>query len=198
MMKPLRAAVLSIPLVATGSLSAHALAYRLAVPDAHARGQVLADSGHGYLKYSSAFFAICVALVLAGAIRRGLNAVSGRVSRRLPLWPFLVLPMLLFALQEHAERLVKTGVFPFDTMLAHTFLLGMLLQLPVGLIAYAIARLVVALAEGIGRLLAGSPPEEIARPRPLRPPHAVVELARISVLALRSAGRAPPSASLAS
>jgi hypothetical protein len=197
-MKPPRAAVLSIPLVAAGSLAAHALAYRLALPDAHTRAQALADSGHGYLRYSSAFFPICVALVLAYAIGHGLNAVAGRASRHLPIRPFLLLPMLLFTVQEHAERFFKTGAFPFDAVLARTFFVGILLQLPVGLIAYAIARIVVALADGIGRLLAGNPPHAIARPQALRPPHAVAELARIPVLALHAAGRAPPSASLAS
>ncbi len=197
-MKPLRAALLSIPLVAGASLVAHGLAYRLALPDAHTREQALAESGHGYLRFSSSFFALCVALVLACAIVHALRAARGQAHRPVPIWPFLLLPFALFTVQEHTERFVKTGVFPVDAVLARTFLLGLVLQVPVALIAYAIARVVVAVAREVGRRLAGAPRRSRLRPDVFRGRPSVVEVTRIPVLALRCAGRAPPSRSFAS
>lgn len=197
-MKPLRAALLSIPVIAGASLAAHGLAYQLAFPDAHTREQALTESGHGYLRFTSGFFALCVALVLAYAIVHALRAARGQAQRPVPFWPYLVLPFALFTVQEHTERFVKTGVFPVDAVLARTFLVGLVLQLPVALIAYAIARVVVAVAREVGRLLAGAPRRLRVRTDVLRGRPSVAEVTRIPVLALRCAGRAPPSPSFAS
>ena len=41
--------LLVVPLAVAASQCAHWLAYRLAVPDASLRSEVLAESGHGYL-----------------------------------------------------------------------------------------------------------------------------------------------------
>jgi hypothetical protein len=198
MKKPARAALLSIPFTAAGSLIAHALAYRVAVPDAQARAQLYRDTGHGYLAYAPTFFAVSLALVFGGLVVLALRVAHGRRRATVAAWPFAVLPLLMFTIQEHAERLVHTGQFPFGAVLEPTFLPGLWLQVPLGLAMYLAARAVLRIAEGVGRLLAGSPPaERVASAPPLCLSPASFHLPRIPALALRRAGRAPPLHSFA-
>ncbi len=182
-----------MPLVAAGSLVAHALAYRLAVPDEHAREFAYEHSGHDYLAYAPFVFAVCLALVLAAVIARTMQAAAGRARGHIALWPFLVLPLVLFTTQEHIERLVSSGSFPFGAMLEPTCIAGVALQLPLGLIAYGIARALVRFADELGQILATRPRRRHGRLKVLcGPPPSPVELPRIPVLALQRAGRAPP------
>jgi hypothetical protein len=198
MKKPARAALLSIPFTAAGSLLAHALAYRVAVPDARARAQLYRDTGHGYLAYSPTFFAVCLAVVFVGLVVLSLRFAHGRRRATVAAWPFAVLPLLMFTIQEHAERFVHTGQFPFGAVLEPTFLPGFWLQVPLGLAMYLVARAVLRLAKGLGRILAGATPAEpIDAPAPARLSLAPCELPRIRALALRRAGRAPPLPSFA-
>jgi hypothetical protein len=198
MKKPVRAALLSIPFTAAGSLLAHALAYYLAVPDAQARAQLYRDTGHGYLAYSPTFFAICLAFVFGGLVVLSLRFARGHRRGTVAAWPFAVLPLLMFTVQEHTERFVHTGQFPFGAALEPTFLPGFWLQVPLALAMYLAARAVIRIAEGLGRVLAGSPPSEpISSTPPSQPGAASSELPRIPALALRRAGRAPPLHSFA-
>jgi hypothetical protein len=182
-----------MPLIAVGSLGAHSLAYRVAVPDEHARHLAYEAAGHGYLRYAPIVFAICVALVLAGVIGRALRVAAGRPRGDAALWPFLVFPLTLYLIQEHAERFVSTGSFPVGAILEPTCLLGLVLQLPLALGAYTVARLVLRLADGLAQLLGGLVPVPLRHvTRLLRAEPPAVELPRIPILALHRAGRAPP------
>jgi hypothetical protein len=197
-MRATRTWLLSIPLIAAGSLAAHSLAYRLALPDEHARELTYRHSGHAYLKIAPYVSALCVALVLAVVLTRALRPAAERTAGRITLWPFLALPLLFFALQEHAERFVGTGSFPAGAMLETTCLLGVALQVPLGVIAYAVARALVRLSDGLGRLLAGRGRTPRLRPKSLAGARfAEVAPARISILALNRAGRAPPISAVA-
>src|SRR5438046_10657652 len=104
MKNPARAALLSMPFTAAGALLAHALAYRIAVPDASARAQVYRDTGHSYLAYTPVFFAVCLGLVFVGLVVLALRFARGRRRSALQAWPFAVLPVLMFTIQEHTER----------------------------------------------------------------------------------------------
>jgi hypothetical protein len=191
--------VLSVPFTAIGSLSAHGLAYRLTAPDASARAKLLHSTGHSYLEYTTVFFAVCLGLIVAGAALVMLRAARGRSTRALPAWPFAVLPLAMFLVQEHAERLFHDGQFPFGAVLEPEVYRGLILQLPFAALMYLAARALFALAENIGRLIAGRMPTP-AFPSPYRISFPVFgfEAPRISALASCSAGRAPPSSPFSS
>jgi hypothetical protein len=196
--RPLRAALLSIPLTAAGSLLAHALAYRVAVPDGQTRAQLYRETGHGYLAYAPTFFAVCLAVVFGALVVLALRFAQGHGRTQVAAWPFAVLPLLMFTIQEHAERFVHTGHFPFGAALEPTFLPGLWFQVPLALAMYLVARAVLRLAEGLGRILAGTTPvEPVAAKTPIRFLLASCELPRLSPLARRCAGRAPPPLSFA-
>jgi hypothetical protein len=184
------------PLVVLGSELAHAVDYWIEDPDPADRAQLLEQTGHQYLEYAPLGVGLCLALVgfaFLGAVRRGL---SGRtVGGRLTLLPFAVLPLLVFTLQEHLERLFHDGEFPWRAVLEPTFSMGLALQVPFALVAYLVARALLAAGARLGRTLRGqrpaaevvetslSVPEPRAAPRP-----------RLSPLATSIAGRAPPLA----
>lgn len=119
-----RAWLTVLPLVAGGVLVSHALAYRLTGTDG--------GSLHGYLEHAPQV------LVLAGLVGLALAVVAARVSTP-AAWPFATAALVLFAAQEHAERLAHTGDVPW-LLTAPAFLVGLLLQLPVALLAWALAR----------------------------------------------------------
>jgi hypothetical protein len=125
------------PLVAGGVLAAHALAYRLT-------GTPTAPL-HDYLDHAPQV------LVVAGivALAVGLAARSASAAA----WPFPVAALGTFAVQEHVERLLHTGDVPW-LLASPVFLVGLLLQAPVALVVWALARrllraLVVARARGV-------------------------------------------------
>jgi hypothetical protein len=213
--RPLRAWLFSVPLIAAGSLVAHSLAYRLAFPEEHGhdapygrsglaylvvfppdhvRDAVYGHSGHPYLRLAPYVSAVCVALVLAAVLAHAVRPALTRTASQIALWPFVFLPLGLFLVQEHAARFLGTGSFPAGAMLEKPCLLGVALQIPLGLIAYWVARALVRLSEELGRLLVGAA-VRTARLRVAygtRVRHPSVPPARISILALNRAGRAPP------
>jgi hypothetical protein len=131
--------------------------------------------------------------VLVGLALRAAGARRGdRPELRLP-WLYALVPPLVFVVQEHVERLAYTGHFPVTAALEPTFGVGLLLQLPLAVVALALVRALVAGAAAVGSALARQP----RRPSPVAPPLArprTVLSAPLSVLALKSAGRAAPFA----
>ena len=145
--------LLSLGLAAAGSLAAHGAAYRVAEPHADRREHLLEETGHGYLD-PALVGSLCVALIVVGFAGRVL-ARTGRADRP-PLWLFALAPPLGFALQEHAERALH-----HDTLLLAAlepaFLVGLLLQLPLALVALLAARALLAAAADLARHI-GCPP----------------------------------------
>lgn len=111
------------PVAAAGILAAHAVAYRLTGAEA--------ASLHAYLDHAPQVVAVLASLGLVGL------AVQER-SRRPPGWGFAFLAPVGFACQEHVERLVHTGDLPM-LLTTPTFLVGLLLQIPVALLCAWIA-----------------------------------------------------------
>jgi hypothetical protein len=109
---------------AAGTLFAHALAYRLA-------GEPLGPT-HAYLEHAPQ-----VLLVLATLVACSLAFTRAATSP--PAWPFPLVALGAFVAQEHLERLVHTGQFPW-LLTQPVFLVGLGLQLPVALVAWALAR----------------------------------------------------------
>lgn len=117
---------LTLPLAGAGVLVGHDLTYRLV-------GSV--DPGlHDYLAHAPQLIAILASVGLLGL------AVDQRAVR-VGTTRFAFLGMAVFAIQEHVERLVHTGTIPF-ILTDRTFLLGLLLQVPIGLACVAVAKAV--------------------------------------------------------
>lgn len=146
---------LTLPLVLLGTETAHALAYQVVYPQAHAR--ILLETGHGYLNWLPLALALAGAVALAALCVAAADAARGRPARDLPAWAFALLPPATFVIQEMLELSLHSGRFGWHALLAPTFLPGLSLQLPLALAAYVAARLLLKTAERIGRALAQPP-----------------------------------------
>ncbi len=128
------------PLVAAGVVVSHTLAYSLTGTPT---GPV-----HGYLGHAPQLLLV---LAIAGLALGGLESFRlesfrlesfrlGSSRLRPPAaWPFPAVALATFVIQEHLERYVHTGDVPV-LVGSRVFLVGLLLQLPVALAAWAIAR----------------------------------------------------------
>jgi hypothetical protein len=188
-MRRVLAWAVTVPLVVAGSQLAHAAAYVLVTPDEHERAHELAATGHGYFAYApetAGFLGAALLVALAVSVRAGPRL-------RVRAWPFGFLPVLAFAFQEHVERLVHTGAFPTAAALEPSFVIGIALQIPFGVLAYVAASLLLHAAARIGRLLRRRPPRLRPLPAVVLRPQATV--ARAAPLALAGCGvRGPPAA----
>lgn len=147
---------LSVPLMLGGTECAHWLAFWLVYPNRWERAQALQQSGHAYLSYWPVFAGIGLALLVAGLVYdvcEHARPTGRRWARRPPAALFASLPPLAFALQEHVESFVHTGSIA-GVAESPTFLVGLVLQLPFALLAFLLARLLLRVAELVGRVLA--------------------------------------------
>lgn len=171
MARRLLAWALVTPVAAAGILAGHALAYRLT---GTAVGPV-----HAYLQHAPQVVGILASVGLVGL------ALQQRSPGRRSAWAFGLVVPLGFACQEHLEQLAHTGEVPW-LLATPAFLLGLLLQVPIGLACILLARRVAGSARGAGlrrpALLGEAwlplPARRMSRPRVVRIP--------------RASGRAPP------
>jgi hypothetical protein len=126
---------LSIPLILVSVLVGHALAYEATGLEPGAM--------HEYLDHAPQVLAV---LVLAALIALAID----RRSTRLATAPFAGLGIAVFSIQEHVERYAHTGELPF-LVTDRTFLLGLVLQVPVGVLCVWIARRLVSAARALLR-----------------------------------------------
>ena len=154
------------PVLAAGVLVAHTLAYRITGTPT--------DAFHAYLAHVPQ---ILLLVALAGL---GLGGLGARVDAPRP-WFFAAVAVGTFVAQEHLERLVHGGGVPL-LLTMPAFGVGVLLQIPVALVAWALARWFLA-AIGECRLRRPSPPRSI---------HELVPVA-VGALSARSELRLPPS-----
>jgi len=90
---------------------------------------------HGYLDHLPQIALILTLLSLAGA-----SFVDRRT--RMALWPFPAVTVIGFVLQEHLEQLQHSGSVPF-LLDRPAFLVGVVVQCLVALVAWLVARLLV-------------------------------------------------------
>ena len=193
--------LLSFPLMVAGLQGAHALAYRLVYPSAHLRLSELLATGHGYMAGYPGYVPMLLALIGAAEIVGVGWVLAGSVRRTpqapIPAWAFGLLPILGFTLQEFLERVLSGAPFPWWMVLQPTFRVGLLLQVPFALAAYLLARLLLRVADRVGRALRPAVP----RPRPVGVSLGwfVLEVCspRRGALAGGHAGRGPPRAATA-
>jgi hypothetical protein len=186
--------LIALPVMAAGSIGAHSLSYLVVsartTEGAGEASERASNGGPSYLVLllgivaATAIVAACARLLLGRARRRRAGSVSP--------WLFFVLPPLAFASQELAERLLNAESFPFQAALEPRFLVGLLLQLPFGLLALLFARALLRVVERIARAFAPRPTPRLATSAPWRPRH-TVDLPQIPALALGYAERGPPA-----
>lgn len=182
----------AVPLAVLGSQLAHALAYRLAVPDSEQRAVLLAETGHGYLAYWPIAVAVGTIVVLVAFATDVAGRLSGGEGTCLrPLHLAVVAPSV-FACQELLERAVETRSLPLEALGERTFVLGLALQLPFALLTYLAARLLLKAAAAIAIRLRPRPASRLSSSLPWRPsPAAVGPVAH--ALALGFGTRGPPA-----
>lgn len=152
-MRRLRIAwLVAISLMSVGSLGAHSVAYRLAEPDAGARADALAGTGHGYFAYAPFLVASALAVAVAALAAAAVRGARGTRITPPPTWQLALLPPLGFALQEHLER-VASGSGAGHLLAEPAFLVGLALQVPFALLALLAARELTRAAASLGRAL---------------------------------------------
>jgi hypothetical protein len=112
------------PVLLAGVLVAHWLAYRLT--------ETPAGPTHEYLDHTPQALGVLTLVAL-------LTVAIGGPLRIRPAWQLPLAALACFVVQEHVERLVHTGELPW-ILASPAFLAGMLLQVPVALLAWALAR----------------------------------------------------------
>jgi hypothetical protein len=178
------------PLMLAGMLAGHALGYRLAISDPHARADALAHSGHGYFSYVPFALAVCLGVLLAGLALQALSAFRGEPRRPATSPVIVLLPPAAFMAQELLERFLHTGHVPWTSVLQPAFLLGLALQLPFALAALLLAWVLDSAARAVGHALASAPRPSfhVFVPTPVR----VSTAPRPTGLARGYGERAPP------
>jgi hypothetical protein len=137
---------------------------------------------HAYLDHATIVVALLTLVALLGV------AIDQR-SERLATAPFAALGAVVFTLQEHLERYVHTGDLPV-LVANRTFVVGLLLQVPVGIVAVWLARRLAGALRA--RRASASPPALAELPLVLRPLGASPASLRLPVATL---GRGPPPTS---
>jgi hypothetical protein len=184
--------LVAVPLMLAGSQVAHVLAYRIVYPEASIRLQDLVATGHGYMSVLPIALGVAAAVVVLSLAASALDAARGRSVRSLPPWAFAFLPVAGFACQEYLERWLAWGYFPWYAAEAPTFVLGILLQLPFGALAYLAARLLLRTAKRLGRRLARVSPPRVRGVAPALLVRAAQVLPPLSSPLSRSLGRRGP------
>lgn len=182
-----------VPLMLAGTEAAHALAYRLVYPGATVRWQALASTGHGYLGWFPLLAGIGGAIALTGLAGGVADAARRGPARPVPAWAFGLLPLVGFTLQEFLERWVALGGFPWWMVEQPTFRVGLLLQLPFALLAWAISHLLLRSARRLGFALRPGPPPYSLDGLPVRRYAVAVGTVRRSRPRGSRAVRGPPS-----
>jgi hypothetical protein len=194
-MPPVRRRVawtLVVPALVGGEMLGHSLAYRIVAPDASKRQLLLERTGHAYLAYLHPVFGVCLALMIAGLGQRVVAGFRGAPARAVPSWWFALLPAAAFLLQEYAERLAYHGYIVWGTIAEPAVVVGVLLQIPSGVLILFVLRLLLRVVHRAGRLLAARVRPRAARLRSAPRWTPLVERASLVALARGAAERAPP------
>ena len=176
--------LVALPLMLAATAAAHALDYRLVVPGADGRETLLAATGHGSGDWLPRLLAATIATAIVAIARSGSGAAR--------IGPFLALPSLSFVLQEHIERFLHDGAFPWHLAGDPTFAPGLALTIPFGFAAYFAARAILYVARAAAQALEPIRFASFPQVRPHVPAGATTLL--VPVLASQHATRGPPAA----
>jgi len=184
-----------------GSLAAHSLgsmvvAARASAPvDADGSAELAPRVDHGSVTILPVLVGLVTALVLVAVGLRIYRSVRGATHTGASPESFLLLAPLAYVLQEFAERLLHAESFLFNPAHEPAFLLGLVLQVPFGIVAFFVGRALLGLGRTLARVLFGRrPPWSSSRPVSLPRIYDAV-LLRVPVLALGHSVRGPPALS---
>ena len=136
-----------------GVLLGHTVAYRVLLPDAHARTLELAASGHGYLSSANVVGLVAAVVALAALfLGRVLNA--DEIDLRHLTTRLIGFQMAVFVAMEVLERIASGGGVQH---LPAVLLVGLPLQVAVALVVALVARLLLRVAAAIAERLAAAP-----------------------------------------
>jgi hypothetical protein len=166
---------LALPLTGASTLLAHEGAYGLAgTPQDHL---------HGYLGHAPLVFGAFACAVLLAIVLR----IRGRIAGTPAAWPYGAVPIFVYVVQEVLERAISGSALLTD---ARALLLGLALQLPLGVVAYLLARTLLTSADTLLELVRNRLQSPFASaPLLVAAPAGTTGLRPI----LRSRGRAPPA-----
>jgi hypothetical protein len=135
-------------------------------------------SGHTGLGIRLIPLLLAVCAVAAGAALVLDFRASATVSFHRRTFAFL--PALVFAAQEHIDYVAGGGRHPWTLMLHWSFLFGVLIQLPLMLALYLLARMLIRAVKRVlarrrtalraGSVVVASPLSDLLLPRRARPP----------------------------
>jgi len=192
--------LVALPLMAGGSLVAHALSYVFlgarVEGGSGADGDIQGAAGRassGVAGHSVLPLGLIGALAVAAGIAWLVGRARGKRRRGASPWLFFALPPLAFSLQELVERLLNAEAAPFQAALEPRFLIGLAFQIPLGLIALFVARALLRAVRRIARALVRQRPTPLSRRAPRFRLPVACELPRIPALALGYPQRGPPS-----
>ena len=173
-----------------GLLAGHALGYRLAFPDPHARADALGHGGHSYFSYLPFALTVSLCVLLAGLALQAISAFRAEPRRPVASPGIVLLTPAAFVAQEVTERILHAGHIPWTVVLQPAFLIGLALQLPFALAALLLALALDYVARAVGDALASVPRPmvQIQVPVPVR----VAATPRVAGLARGYGERAPP------
>jgi hypothetical protein len=149
-----------VPVAVVGSQVAHGVTNTLVGAPGDGSAELLQARGADFVPLLAG---LALAVLAAGLAGRIAGTWSGGRPAAVRL-PFALLAPALFVVQEHVETALRTGAPPFGTVLEHTFIPGLLLQVPFALAGYAMARALIRLADGVRGLVAA----HRSTPRPAR------------------------------
>jgi hypothetical protein len=192
--------LVALPLMAAGSLAAHALSSAFvgvraesAVGPEGGMHDFVGRSSTGLAAYSAVLLGIVAALAAVASASWLIAYLRGRPRRGASAWLFFALPPLAFSLQELIERGLHAEAAPFQAALEPRFLIGLALQIPLSLAALVAARLLLRVARRIAAVLTRRRSvAALRRTLAVRLPLAC-ELPRIPALALGYSQRGPPT-----
>ena len=182
--------LLVVPLMVAGSLGAHVAAGLFA---GGPRGEHVSEVAERSSSGAAGHWVVVLGLVAALAIAAGWSLFRGRLRSDVSVGIFFWLPLLAFSSQELAERVLRAEAAPFSAAFEPRFLVGLALQIPFGLAASLLARLLVRVARGIVRALARRPVIAFSRRLALVLPAVGWLPPRIPALALGYTQRGPPA-----
>jgi hypothetical protein len=183
--------LLAVPISLAGMVAGHGAAWRIEVPNARERAHELAATGHGYSLNLPLVLGVASAIVAVALVLTARAAFRGRDGIGVPTKIFALLPPLAFLLREVCERFVHSGDVAPGVLLDRTLLVGLLVQLPFGLLALLVARALCTIATAVGYALASSGPSMYAQ-GPVYALPAATDLRLVDALARGAGERGPP------
>ncbi len=185
--------IIALPLMVAGSVGAHVLARIFMGAHVSEGSKETAErASTGVAGHTVMLIGIVAALTFVACVIRLISIIRRRAGSGTSPGLFFVLPPLAFVLQEIVERLFHAEAAPFQSAFEPRFLIGLALQIPLGLVALLAARILLRVAARIARALSPSPSIPMGRRSPVTRRPTVCELPRISALALGYPQRGPP------